>query len=168
MMRFSRNSKPLLAVILLGTAPTACMQTASPVEMMLRPGVSFSQAQIDQARCEAEALGEVPRSNNSQTYVAVGGGLADNYAAGYLNGSNVVANRAEASLRGRLTQACMLEKGYRPVMIPACTDDETQKWRKIIKSTPNTRHSAPIGMGESACVANDPSGRPTIVNRSLL
>ncbi|WP_204114352.1 hypothetical protein [Shimia biformata] len=113
----------------IGLAVSAALLSAcapARYESFYKAGVSDSRAQRDRAACEKEALTQIPAAympiEYPSTYVGAG-----TYGWGLGVGYTFTPRQdVNASARNRYRQQCMIEKGYAPVIVPICSQAQTQ------------------------------------------
>lgn len=139
------------------TAVTGCMETS----MWYREGVSPMKVNSDSTDCQVAAAQRVPvNSQLGQTPVyytpvqtqcyGYGSSVSCTQTGGQSYGGNVYSYDANAGLRSRVTQQCMMNKGYQLINIRKCEDKDLKggirSYSVLPQLTPNS------------CYVNAPSG----------
>ncbi|MFA3915516.1 hypothetical protein [Ruegeria hyattellae] len=116
--------KTLIRIALFGMMLAGC----GPLSLYYQPGVSVTRQQNDTTRCEVQALEEVPVNTQIRQAPPVYY-PGDRYCNrgqcwrgnSYWAPGPVYSVDANKTLRAKVLDLCMADKGYQPVSIPACS-----------------------------------------------
>lgn len=132
------------AIMLLG----AC----APLSTYYRPGAEVSRMQSDLLKCDVRALDSAPvatvwrqgppRYIPSRRYCYNDGRCY--YRGGYYIQGDIYSVDANRSLRNRVQNQCMADRGYQPVSIPACS-------QAVQNQVPVARMSVMPELTENSC-----------------
>ncbi|WP_050928462.1 hypothetical protein [Aestuariivita boseongensis] len=148
----------LILVALLG----ACQ----PMSIYYRAGVSVAKAEDDKLNCEVAALKDAPVATQIRREPSVfvpprqicnAAGVCTVRGGYWLPGRTYTVD-VNASLRGRLVDRCMAQKGYQPVSIPPCP-------QSVADAAPGGATRTLPTLTPSSCVIRNPDGSFLIVNR---
>ena len=155
-----------VAMRLLKRAPVlalAALIACAPPALYYKPGASPVQIESNLTNGEVAALGKVPRDirtrfipaqYSTRTYCNSYGRC---YPRTYLvQPARTESYDANAALRGRVTEQCIAEAGYRPVSLPQCDPAEVR-----LATLPADPAQPPLGPG--SCALRLPSGKWRIV-----
>lgn len=137
----------------------------APLSLYYRPGASVAQMQTDTTNCEVKALREAPVANQIRRSPPVyfpGTRYCDPRgrcytSPGYWLDGPIYTVDVNASLRQRVTNQCMAEKGYRPASIPQCPQN-------VAAAAPAGTTTTLPTLTADSCVINNRDGTWQIVN----
>jgi hypothetical protein len=118
-----------IALALITLVLTGCL----PVTTYYAEGVSTAQLERDRTRCDVQALREAPVANQTQqsapSYVPrrvcnAAGQCYDR--GGYWIPGEFYTVDVNASLRSRIKDLCMTDRGYQSIELPACPQGVAQ------------------------------------------
>ncbi|SEM15966.1 hypothetical protein SAMN05443999_11438 [Roseovarius azorensis] len=141
----------------------AALTACAPPALYYKPGASPAQVESNLTNCAVAALDRVPRDirtrfipaqYSTRTYCNSYGRC---YPRTYLvQPARTESYDANAALRGRVTEQCMAEAGYRPVSLPQCDPAEVR-----LSALPADPAQPPLGPG--SCALRLASGKWRIV-----
>jgi len=150
----------LIPLLLLPVLLASC----APLSIYHKPGVSVARMERDTLDCEVSALRAAPVATQVRreppTFVPArqvcdAAGNCRTQPGYWVQGAIYTVD-VNAPLRARVEDQCMIDKGYSPVTLPACS-------QAVAQSLPAARTVTLPPLGPNSCVVRNQSGSWQIV-----
>lgn len=139
-------------VILAFVIPVAALSSCKHQEHFVQQNMLYYDFELDRAACEAKAIQEIDSSHKRSAELA-------------LHSFKVSYGRkdANASVRVRNYEACMLSKGYQRVQLSKCRDKKAAQQFGVGPLSVNRR----VTLNSHSCATEDKKGRVVFSNLSI-